>query len=246
MIYPLSANQHFFRITKARRRWRDVLSGEGALYLRATGNRYNVILQQAAYVSDSLAVAVTEWAYYVARDWQDHIGKHHAFPITGPLLSEAMLWQFTIKTPNYVVDAESLAASLPWPAHVLLNPSGNYAATQYLANLALSRSFPGYTPPHPGLKVPAVRSRLQALASESNFVFFRMGKSPTGQLVGKWRLQIEFLDPAGNEVTAATVRVDWSRFRFRLLQPPGSFPAGQTSPAGYSAASWYPLALNHL
>ena len=246
MIYPLPANQHFFRITITGRRWRDVLSGKGAFYLPVTGNRYNVILQQATYVSDSLAVAVTEWAYYVARDWQDRIGKHAAIPITGPLVSEAILWQFTIQTPNYVVDAESLAASLPWPAHVLLNPSGNYAATQHLANLALSRSFPGHSPPHPGLKVPAVRSRLQTAATESNFVFFRMGKSPTGQMVGKWRLQIEFLDPAGNEVTAATVRVDWSQFRFRLLQPLGSFPASQVFPAGYSATSWYPLALNHL
>ena len=49
------------------RRWRDVLSGRGALYLSATGNRYNTVLQQAAYVSDDLRVAVTEFAYYAAR-----------------------------------------------------------------------------------------------------------------------------------------------------------------------------------
>ena len=216
------------------------------MYLPATGNRYNVILQQAAYVSDSLTVAVTEWAYYVARDLQDRIGKHAAIPIAGPLVSEASLWQFTIQTPNYVVDIEPLAASLPWPAHVLFNPSGNYAATQHLTNLALSRAFPGHNPPHPGLKVPAVRSRVQATATESNVVFFRMGKLPSGQLLGKWRLQIEFLDLAGNEVSATTARVDWSQFRFRLLQPPGSVPIGQALPAGFSVSRWVPLALNHL
>ena len=246
MIYSLPANQYFFRVTTAGRKWSHVLSGRGALYLTATGNRYNVILQQATYVAESLAVAVTEWAYYVARNWQDRIGNHHVLPVTGALVSEAVLWQFTIQAPNYVVDAEPLAASLPWPAHVLLNPCGNYAATQRLANLALSRPFQGHQPPHPGLKVPAVRSRLQAAATESNFVFFRLGKSPSGQLIGKWKLQVEFLDLAGNQVTGATARVDWTRLRFRLLSPPGGLPAGQALPATYSLGQWYQLVINHL
>ena len=50
--------------------WRDVLSGRGGLYLSATGNRYNTVLQQAAAtVSDDLLAAVTEFAYYAALNW---------------------------------------------------------------------------------------------------------------------------------------------------------------------------------
>ena len=44
MIYPLPPNQSYYRVTILGRRWRDVLSGRGALYLSATGNRYNTVL----------------------------------------------------------------------------------------------------------------------------------------------------------------------------------------------------------
>jgi hypothetical protein len=212
------------------------------LYLPVTGNRYNVIHQHATYAADNLATAVTEWAYYVAHDLQHRIGNHHVNPVTGPLLSDSLLWAFTIQDPVYVVDAEALAASQLWPAHVLLNPCKNYHATQKLANLALGLSFPG----HLGLKAPAVRSRSNPSAGESNFIFYRLGKVPSGQLIGKWRLQVEFLDLAGNRVTTTTPRVDWGRFRFRLLSPPGGSPAGLSLPAPYTLAQWYSLLLNHL
>lgn len=84
MIYPLPPAQSYYRVTVLGRRWRDVLSGRGALYLLATGNRYNTVLQQAAYVSDDPTVAVTEFAYYAARDGQDRLGNHHVLPVAGP------------------------------------------------------------------------------------------------------------------------------------------------------------------
>src|SRR5262249_23837414 len=151
---------------------------------------YNVVLQQAAYVSDMLTVAVTEGAYYAALAWQEDISYHHGTPVNGPLVSRSLLWEFTLQAPAYVIDAEALAASLAWPPHVLLNPRQPYGATQPLANVALSRPQPGHAPPHPGLKVPAVRSRHGPGATESNFVLFRLGRAPAGTLVGKWRLEI--------------------------------------------------------
>src|SRR5947208_12742979 len=80
MIYPLPPDQSYYRVTILGRRWRDVLSGRGALYLPATGNRYNTVLQQAAYVADEPAVAVTEFAYYAARSWQEQTGAGYLPP----------------------------------------------------------------------------------------------------------------------------------------------------------------------
>ena len=48
-------------------------------------------------------------------------------------------------------------AALGWPPHVLLNPSTDYGTTQDLANVAQTRAFPGYPPPHPGLIFPPHR-----------------------------------------------------------------------------------------
>lgn len=77
MTHPLPPNHIFYRVTTRGRRWRDVLSGGGSLYLPPGGNRYNVVLQRAAYVCDELSVTVTEFAYYAARNWQDRLGNHH-------------------------------------------------------------------------------------------------------------------------------------------------------------------------
>src|SRR4051812_23363468 len=106
MIHALTPNQRYYRVTTLGRRWRDVLSGRGALYLSATGNRYNAVLQQAAYVCDDLRVAVTEFAYYAARDWQDRLGNHHLLPVAGPLQSDHVLWLFRLQQPTHVVDVE--------------------------------------------------------------------------------------------------------------------------------------------
>jgi RES domain len=246
MIHQLPARQCFFRVTRKGWKWPAVLSGRGAFHLSAAGNRYNVVLQQAAYASDSLTVAVTEWAYYLALDWHERIAGHHVAPVNGPLVTEDLLWAFTLTAPISVVDVEAVAASLPWAGHVLVNPARNYAATQRLANLALTRPFPGYPPPHAGLKVPAVRSRLHPSSTESNFVFFRLGRSPAGQRVGKWRLRVEFLDLAGDPVGPATARVDWARPRSQLLPPVGGAGAGLAAPAGCALSTWQPLVINHL
>ena len=50
-----------------------MLSGRGALYLSPSGNRYNVVLQQASYVCNDLEVAVAEFGYYAARDWHERL-----------------------------------------------------------------------------------------------------------------------------------------------------------------------------
>jgi hypothetical protein len=179
------------------------------------------ILQQAAYVSDDLAVAVTEFAYHAARDWQDRLGNNHVLPVAGPVQSDYVLWRFRLDQPTYVVDVEH-PAGVPWlvPPYVLFNPRRNYAATQHLANQAVAWPFPGRPNPHPGLRVPAVHSRLAAGDTQVNYVLYRLPSTPRGHPEGRWRLRIEFLDLNGNPVGAASPRIDWSRPRFQLLPPP--------------------------
>jgi hypothetical protein len=245
MIHPLPPGQSFYRVTTIGRRWRDVFSGRGALFLSATGNRYNTVLQYAAYVSDELRVAAAEFAYYVARDWQDRLGNRHLVPVAGPLLSGFVLWRFRLQQPTYVVDVEH-AAGVPWqvPLYTLLNAGRNYAATQHLANQAITWPFAGHPPPHPGLRVPAVRSRHVAADREVNSVVYRIPGSPVGQLEGRWRLRIEFLDLNGMPVGPGSPRIDWTHPQFQLLASPGGgvLPA---LPAPYALGNWYPLHINH-
>ena len=243
MVHSLPPNQDFFRVTTVGRRWRDVLSGRGALYLTATGNRYNAVLQRAAYVSNELSVAVAEFAYYVARDWHTRLGNHHILPVPSPLQSDYVLWQFTLQRPTYVIDVGA-GLRVALPPFALLNPGHNYAATQWLANHATATPAPGHASPHPGLKVPAVRSRHGAAAHESNFVLYRLPNSPRGQLTARWKLRIEFLDIHGNVVVAGSPRVDWAHPRFKLLAPPR--PPGPQPPAPYALNIWHPLFINFL
>jgi hypothetical protein len=246
MIHPLPPGQSYYRVTSRGRSGRDVLSGRGALYLSATGNRYNTVLQQAAYVSDDLAVAVTEFAYYAARDWQDRLGNHHLLPVAGPLQSEYVLWRFRLDQPTYVIDIEH-AVGVPWavPPHVLFNPGRNYAVTQHLANQAVAWPFPGHPNPHPGLRVPAVRSRHLPADAQVNFVLYRLSRAVShGQVEGRWRLRIEFLDLNGNPVGTLSPRIDWFRPRFQLLPVPGGAPAAL--PPAYALATWYPVHVNHV
>jgi hypothetical protein len=246
MIDPLPPDQSYYRVTILGRRWRDVLSGRGALYVSATGNRYNTVLQQAAYVSDDPAVAVTEFAYYAARHWQDRLGNHHVLPVADPLQSDYVLWRFRLDQPTYVIDVEH-AAGVPWivPPYVLFNPGRNYAATQHLANRAVAWPFPGRPNPHPGLRVPAVRSRHVPTDTHVNYVLYRLSPAvPHGHLEGRWRLRIEFLDLNGNPVGAPSPRIDWSRPRFQLLPSPGG-RAPAALPPGYALATWYPVHVNH-
>jgi hypothetical protein len=224
-------------------RWSDVLSGAGALYLSPSGNRYNVILQRAAYVCDELSVTVTEFAYYAARNWQDRLGNQHIVAVPSPMRADYNLWQFTLQQPTYVIDVETdLPAHLQLPPFALLNPGHNYAATHWVANNAIALPVVGRTGPHPGLKVPAVRSRHGAAPQESNFVLYRLANTPQGTLNGRWRVQIEFLDIAGNAVAAGSPRVDWSHPRFQLLPAPGAPPAALPHP--YALHTWYPLSIN--
>ena len=245
MIHPLPPGQSYYRVTTVGRRWRDVLSGRGSLYLSATGNRYNAVLQQATYVTDDLAVAVTEFAYYAVRAWQDRLGNHHIVAVPGPLQSDYILWRFRLLHPTYVVDVEH-AAGVPWlaPPYVLLNPGRNYAATQHLANQAITWPFAGHAPPHPGLRVPAVRSRHAATDAQANYVLYRLPGTPLGQQEGRWRLRIEFLDLMGNTVGTGSRRIDWSRPRFQLLPSPGG-SAAPPLPAAYALATWYPIHVNY-
>ncbi|MGE3807453.1 MAG: RES domain-containing protein [Gemmataceae bacterium] len=231
MIQPLAANTHYYRVTTVGRKWGDVLSGKGALFLPASGNRYNVVLQQAAYVTDDLRVAVTEFAYYAALDWQLRIANHHVLPVRGPIRSDFKLWQFTLQLPRNVVDIERLAP-LPGslPTFALLNPSRAYAATQNLANHVIASRFPGHPPPQLGLKVPAVRSRLGLGSTECSYVLYRIGTSPAGTLTGQWKLRLEFRDMNGNAVTGNSGRIDWARPQFTLLPVPRARAAAPLPP----------------
>jgi len=245
MIYHLSVNQYYFRITTLGRRWNDVLSGNGALYLTPLGNRYNVVLQRATYVAETPQIVLSEAAYYMALIWQERIGIHHLRPVTGPLVSDHLLWQFTLQSPEYVIDVERLIDTLLWPPHTLVNPGRYYDSTQRAANVAVSLQLPGYSTPHPGIRVPAVRSRNSVSSAESNLVFFCLNRSPRGQLEGRWRIQIEFLALGGGQVTSATRRVDWARPRFRILAPVHGVPLGVATPGNLALSTWYSIDLNY-
>ena len=245
MIHNLTPHTPFYRVTKVGRKWGDVLSGRGALYLSPAGNRYNVVLQQAAYVCDDLDVAVSEFAYYAARDWQDRLGNHHVLPVPSPLQGDYILWQFTLQAPAYAIDVENAAGTAALlPPFALFNPGRNYAATQQLANHALSFVAPGHPSPHPALKVPAVRSRHAIVDTQSNYVLYRLPNSPKGTLAARWKLRIEFLDVHGNTVAPASPRVNWSEPRFMLMPYP-RVPA-VAPPAPYALNSWKPCRINHM
>jgi hypothetical protein len=244
MIHALPPDQHYYRVTTLGRRWRDVLSGKGSLYLSATGNRYNTVLQQAAYVCDDLRVAVTELAYYAARDWQDRLGNHHLLPVPGPLQGDFVLWRFTLQQPTYVVDVEN-AAGVPW--QLPPSPCSIQGGTTRPRKRWRTTRLPGRStdtlPPHPGLRVPAVRSRNGPMAQEVNYVLYKIASSPRGHLVGRWRLRIEFLDLNGSSVGAGSPRIDWSRPRFQLLVSPGSAPTAPL-PAPYVLGNWSLIQIN--
>jgi RES domain len=245
MIQNLVPGTLFYRVTTPGRKWGDVLSGRGALYLPPAGNRYNVVLQQAAYVCDDLEVAVTEFGYYAARDWQDRLGNHHILPVPSPLRQDYILWQFTLQAPTYVVDVENAPGTAALlPPFALLNPSRNYAATQNLANHAVNFHAPGHPTPHPGLKVPAVRSRHLITAGQSNYVLYRLPNSPRGTLLTRWKLRFEFLDVSGNAVTSTSPRVNWAEPRFMLLALPRSVAVAP--PAPYALGTWHSFRINHL
>jgi hypothetical protein len=213
------------------------------MYLQPGGNRYNVVLQRAAYVCDELRVAITEFSYYAARNWQDRLGNHHIIPVASPMQDDYTLWEFTLQQPTYVIDVETgLPPQVQLPPFALLNPGHNYAATHWLANNAISLPVAGRANPHPGLKVPAVRSRQGAAAQECNFVLYRLTHSPQGTLRGRWRVRIEFVDIAGNPVAAGSSRVDWSHPRYQLLPATGAAPA--VLPHPYALHTWYSLTIN--
>lgn len=131
MIHNLPPNKSYFRVTTRRRKWQDVLSGNGALFLSRFGNRYNQIAQLTSYVSDNLEVAVTEFAYYAAIKWHYRISKYYLAPVRMPLQEDYLLWQFTLRVPAYVMDIEnSSALPLRLPLFVLLNPGRRYHSTQ--------------------------------------------------------------------------------------------------------------------
>ncbi len=245
MIHTFVPKTPFYRVTTAGRKWGDVLSGRGALYLSPVGNRYNVVFQQAAYVCDDLDVAVSEFGYYAARDWQDRLGNHHVRPVPGPLQNDYTLWQFTLQAPSYAIDVENApGVAVLLPPFALFNPGRNYAVTQHLANHAVSFVVPGHPPPHPGLKVPAVRSRHLPADTQVNYVLYRLPNSPKGTLLSRWTLRIEFLDVQGNSVTAASPRVNWAEPRFMLLSYPRT--PGVAPPAPHVLGAWRPCRINHL
>lgn len=244
MIHNLAPNTPFYRVTRHDRKWADVLSGRGALHLFPAGNRYNVVLQQAAYECDDQDVAVSEFAYYAANDWQERLGNHHVLPVPSPLRGNCILWQFLLQAPSYAINVENAPGAVALlPPFALFNPARNYAATQHLANHAVSFVSPGHPPPHPTLKVPAVRSRHAITDTQSNYVLYRLPHSPRGTLLTRWKLRIEFLDVQGNPVAAASPRVNWAEPRFMLLRYPRV--AAVAPPVPHALGSWRPCRINH-
>ena len=244
MIYALSPDQSYYRVTILGRRMARGPLRPRSLYLSATGNRYNTVLQQAAYVCDDPAVAVTEFAYYAARNWQNRLGNHHVLPVAGPLQSDYVLWRFRLDQPTYVINVEPSACLGPFH-RICLSIQGETTRPRSIWPI---RPRPGRSLAAP-IRTPdcAARgaSRHGPTDSQVSYVLYRLSPAvPRGQLEGRWRLRIEFLDLDSNPVGAPSPRIDWCRPRFQLLPSPGG-GAPPALPPGYALATWYAVHVNY-
>ena len=71
LIHTIPEGTWLYRVTRREVLWREILLGHRAYY--RNGARYNSIHQPAVYTTPDPIVAITEQAYYSARDWQDKI-----------------------------------------------------------------------------------------------------------------------------------------------------------------------------
>jgi hypothetical protein len=243
----------FYRVVGPGRTWYDVLTGLGAFYGRAAGNRYSGHLQQAVYVSIEPLVALTEAAYYEGRRWQSTVGQTTlpAQPGLVPFRTQPgkgpRLWSFTLHRPPLIVDVTDPGAfhTFAHSPFILFNPSNDH----YLPTQELMARVHAHNPPvggarFMGVQAPSVRAPRPAGGGQPMQQVFLLGPRQArlqGASVASWNLDIEFLDlETQGPVTAGTSVVDWGRPRV-MLRPrggAGSLPGSPCRPAGIAANVW--------
>jgi hypothetical protein len=222
----LKADTRLYRVAGPGWGWPAVVSGNGALSPRFTGNRYNSRGERTVYAA-GLWVTLTEAAYYAAADMQrDRVATHFRHPggVSVPLEADYVLWCFDLAGPMTVVDVTNSAAgpgppAFPggpnYPGLILRTPSRDYRATQDLATHIRSLSSPTYD----GLFVPSVRATPGRYSlAEPSYVFFLDDATPVlpAKLVGAWKLIFTFPDLAGRPATGATPQIGWADPHFFL------------------------------
>jgi len=237
MLVQVTAANQFFRVTDSTRRWADVISGNGAHFLSAAGNRYNANGQKSVYAGDTLEAALAEAAFYAALEWQERVANSWVTWANGaPAIfsTPQKLWCFRLTAPAAVIDVDNQNSQVAFHHHrlILRNPSRTYLSTQQLANAVISIPPPNAVD---GLKAPAVRCRPQYNGkSHSNFLFVIRGQQLPANKVDDWDLNIEFLPIGGGPVSSATERIDWEN-------PVFSFANANHVPAGLAAAFSMPI-----
>lgn len=250
MLHTPPAGTRFYRVTERGRAWPDVLSGAGAYF--TFGGRYNRTQQKTVYASDDPLVSITESAFHQALDWQERIGGgtlSAPAPLAAPalpLVSQHFFWCFTLANPPALVDVEDPAARNMFQhrPHELLNPSQDYQRTAILADRI--RQYPAPAQPAAGgILAPSVRTPANGPYIPRQHILFVPHNvlAIPGTQVRRWKLTVEFLDVAGQQVTAATRDIDWARPRFRLGGAHLPVPAYPPRPNSHPIVpgNWYPI-----
>jgi hypothetical protein len=196
-------------------------------------------------------VSIAEYAFHRAVDWQRLLGGgplrvHPPLPSPPlPLVSEHLLWCFTLQNAPPVVDVADPVAlqTFHHRPYELLNPSSaDYHRTAMLADLI--RHHPN--PQHPvagGILAPSVRTPASPGYTPRQTIFFVPHNvvAIPGTLVRRWQLTIEFADFGGQHVTRATRDIDWARPWFRVGGARLPVPAFASRPNSHplTRGTWY-------
>jgi hypothetical protein len=221
-------------VTGRYERWRSLLRGYGAYYRH--GARYNRIRQPTVYTTADPLVAISEQAFYSARDWQDRIGLSapaigSAGGVAYPLQSTQLFWVFSLDPGPTVVDLLDATAPAtfdfrPYLLHDPVRETDPRANPAYSATRLVADRARGHASVPEGIRAPSVRTPPVGSFQPVQYVLdpFPSSKGLPSPLASRATLHacllltLEFLDttaPAA-AVSATSARVDWSHPRFRL------------------------------
>jgi hypothetical protein len=273
MYYALSAGARLYRVTSPNTAWPAPLLGLGAYFTH--GGRYNRAGQATVYCSEDPLVVITEAAFYEALEWQRRISVQRYYPMTYPLVSDHVLWCFTLDPPPPLIDLEHHQAqhTFQYPPHLIHNPSLNPRQGIQLAGQAPSRDYTGtqeladeiraYLPPPgtnqarpEGVKAPSVRMRRKYNFQPFHLALFVMDPriqvpyEKRATFVNQWQLRLEFEQARPRQaVTNTTVEIDWVAPRFQLGpagHPPVPAYAGRPRAIEHTMApQWYPVNIRY-
>jgi hypothetical protein len=247
MMYETpSPSTPFYRATKKGTTWRKLLQGHGAFY--TDGGRYNTTHQPTVYTADDPVVAISEQAFYQAKTWQQTIGSRLKPYLRFPLVTEHLLWCFTLDNPPQILDLTNDVSRQVFTYYrfALLNPSLHHQATRELADNV--RKHPNATAPNVGgLKAPSVRAIPVGGGYACQTVLFPGPKGIKASRVGRLNLTLEFLDGSGHSVDGETAVINWSDLRFQLHGGTATIPLDSACRGGtpIPIGDWIPLTIRH-